>query len=357
MPKIRENGVDTLKGFLILLVVFCHMPASPMFVFATSFSYWEPLWDKLSDMIPFILYFHMPLFLAASGFFVKKFSVFFLKKRTLLLLVPYAFLFFVEKVEPLIYHHISYNEFLDSMTTIFIGNHPLGKTILWFFPALLIFNILFSLYKKYFSPTLLLIICGLWLIVFFNIQQVAKWHFLGFIPWGFDVVFYMFPYCLLVDYFYRQRHLIGKNYLMSWLLIILSGIVITLVEPLKIISPFHFRIDLAQLSVPYTMIGYFAMCSLSIGILLIFLRIQKENLLAFVGKYTLPIYVLHLFILTRFHNVLYRLSVANDIFQSGLFIFVYSVFSFLGTIILSIFISKLLVNISTKFKYIGMVNH
>src|SRR3989339_331462 len=321
--------IDRIKGFLIILVVFCHMPATPMFDFVGKYSIWQYLWTRINDIIPYIL------------------------KRAKFLLVPYVFWFFIEKLEPLIYHHITMSEFVNSLPNIFYGNHAKSQTILWFLPALFILNVFISLYRKYRSVYFLVTFSALWLLFFFNIEFIAKWHVKGLIPWGVDVAFYLSPFCLVVDYVHRKYKI---SEIFSYLLVIFSTIIITYIESPKTLSSFHFRIDLAQLSVPYTLIGYAAMCALSIGILSIFMQTKKESILSFVGMYTLPIFVLHLFILGRFHNFLYRVTIFNTFFSNGLFIFMYSILSLFGTIFLAIIISKLLIKSSSLFKHVGMIN-
>jgi fucose 4-O-acetylase-like acetyltransferase len=81
---MRNLKIDTLKGFLIILVVIGHIP----------FSYFSlQTITPITIFSSWLYFFHMPLFLAISTLFIKA-NIKWLGKRFLLILSPYLFWFF-----------------------------------------------------------------------------------------------------------------------------------------------------------------------------------------------------------------------------------------------------------------------
>lgn len=80
----RDLKIDSLKGFLITLVVIGHIPFG-------SFNIEKV--DSIKYFTQWLYFFHMPLFLAVSVLYIKdNYNWFF--KRASLILIPYLFWFF-----------------------------------------------------------------------------------------------------------------------------------------------------------------------------------------------------------------------------------------------------------------------
>jgi len=80
----RDLKLDSLKGFLIILVVIGHIPFGSFNLEKTEILKYFTQW---------LYFFHMPLFFAISVLFIKtKYA--WLVKRASLILVPYLFWFF-----------------------------------------------------------------------------------------------------------------------------------------------------------------------------------------------------------------------------------------------------------------------
>ena len=77
----RDLNLDSLKGFLIVLVVYGHFPFEYFSIEKSGF---------LINTIALVYFFHMPLFLAVSAIFVKP-SYDRLINRAALILLPYMF--------------------------------------------------------------------------------------------------------------------------------------------------------------------------------------------------------------------------------------------------------------------------
>ena len=81
---IRDSKIDSLKGFLIILVVVGHIPFGNFNI--------EKV-DAINYAIRWFYFFHMPLFLVVSVLFIKS-EYNLLIKRASLILLPYLFWFF-----------------------------------------------------------------------------------------------------------------------------------------------------------------------------------------------------------------------------------------------------------------------
>jgi peptidoglycan/LPS O-acetylase OafA/YrhL len=184
----------------------------------------------------------------------------------------------------------------------------------------------------------------------------VSWHLAGLIPFGIDIVIYLLPFIFILNFIYKKRDLFLKlNVLVYGCTALLAGVLIYAFEPIKTTTEYLYRIDFAQLSVPENLFGYFTMSLLSGSLLMVFLKI-KNDWLSWVGKYTFPIFLMHIFILSRFTGLLKRLlgGVPEHFHLDG-WVFLYSFFVFISVVFIPIFISRCLMHFSEKWKYIGMV--
>ena len=244
------------------------------------------------------------------------------------------------------------------------GNYLLLRSHLWFFPALFITNIGYSIYRLYdrrslevckylnYSPAVVVLL--LWVWMFTKIQRIAILHAFGIIPFGIDIVFYLLPFFIVLDSVYKNRVAMCRIHLLVYIIIIIISInLISYFEPLKTHVPLIKRIDLAVLSVPNTMIGFIAMCTLSAGIMMLFLKLGRVKFFIYLGTYSLPIFVLHHVVAARVNIVLSHLMKLFN-FNDTLVFLIY-LLSIILSIFIPIIISKGLMKILPVFRYIGMV--
>lgn len=325
----RDLNLDSLKGFLIILVVFGHFP----FEF---FSIEKP--SILINFIAFVYFFHMPLFLSISTLFIKS-DYNWLIKRASLILTPYLFWF--------LYYHwpILITAPNDFFTKLFMGNWASLKSVFWYLPALFSLNVLFFLFYKQ-NKFFKIIFIAISFLVYVSSNKIMLLH--DVIPFGIDVALYIFMLTLFIKFVYLNRNWLQKiNITLTILIIIISSLILFYLEPIKMHTQWHSRIDLAQFSVPITIIGYITFIILNVFFFLLFFKIKSNQILSFVGIYSFPIFILHLIIL-------YKLPLSfkfDNIILNTLFMLV----TFILSIILPIVFSKFLMRISDKFKYIGLV--
>jgi peptidoglycan/LPS O-acetylase OafA/YrhL len=246
---------------------------------------------QLSSRISsFIYFFHIPLFLGMSAIFIKG-NYNWLIKRATLILLPYVFWFLYE-------HKIMFFENTNVFfAKLFMGNWDSTKSIIWFLPALFSLNFLVFLFIKG-SKVFKMILLIASILTFILSNQIVIIH--NHIPFGIDVALYLFILTYFIKATYEHKDFIEKiKFPIIIIMILTSTFVIFTFEPLKTLSRFHARIDLAQFSVPVTIIGYISFIILSISIFIAFMKIKSNKILAFVGLYSFPIFLMHLTVLYK----------------------------------------------------------
>lgn len=343
---MRDLRIDGLKGFLILAVIWGHIGVLSSMITTADTSLWERFVLHVSVWVP-VNYFHMALFFALSILFVQPFSAKLLKKKSLVLLLPYLFWFIWPIRDSLLLHPVEIG------WNIIFGNWDHLLSILWFLPACFSVNIYYALYRKYQNRSWRWLFWFAWVTVFILIRSIAPLH--AWIPFGVDLAVYLFPYLWMVDQIYQRRSWIQQQSIWYLLLLVpayLASIrLIDYFEPIKQYSHYWTKIDLAQLNVPFTVPGLFGFMLLSAVICVAFLRLPPLPGLAKIGRYTLPIYLFHLMVLGK-------LALAFN--QTQLFanpwVFCLAMLAvFPTTVFISIGVSKLLSKLSPYAKYIGMV--
>jgi len=225
-----------------------------------------------------------------------------------------------------------------------MGNWSTLNSIIWFLPALFSLNLLFFIFYK--SNQLVkysLIILSI--ISFIFATQIVNYHY--DIPFGFNVAVYLVLLTYLIQYIYNHKEKILKiNYIYIFGALILSSMLLFLYEPTKTHTGWHNIIDLGQFSVATTILGYMSFLILNLSIFILFMKINSNKFLSLIGTYSFPIFLLHLIVLYKVSNFIKFNSSFLNIF--------FLIFCFALSILLPIIISKFLIKISEKFKYIGM---
>jgi len=329
----RDHAVDNLKGVLIILVILGHGGL------LTAFK--SP---SLNFVQEYIYLFHMPLFFGLSALFVKSFSRQYLLRRFLQLMVPFYFFVIIDPtnipgsgVAPLLLH-IS---FLDIVKTVFIGSGSYLQSALWFLPTLFLCDLFFSvLYKYRFNKIIVLVFGAIFCAVLFSSNRIQMEH--DHIPYGIDIAIYIAPLLFLLHYVYKNKSRLLKYNAMLYVAgIILSSFLILYLMPEKMQNGVSRRFDLAQFYVPDTLWGYALICLLSACIFLLFLYIDRVTIFSRIGLYTLPIFIFHTY--PWFDGLQYL--------PPALFLLI----SVVGDVLVGIALSKLLMKLSPKFSWIGMI--
>ncbi|MBU0671006.1 acyltransferase family protein, partial [Patescibacteria group bacterium] len=84
---MRDLKIDSLKGFAIVAVIIGHLCVLTSGITTANENLWLNIDLVIETVLP-VYYFHIPLFFAMSILFVKEFSIKFLKKRFVQILVP-----------------------------------------------------------------------------------------------------------------------------------------------------------------------------------------------------------------------------------------------------------------------------
>ena len=290
----RNLKVDSLKGFLILLVVLGHLPFS-------HFNIEKSLIIKNIGMM--IYFFHMPLFFAISTLFIKK-NYEWLIKRAFVILLPYLFWYFYGHKRLLLENPLNF------LSDLLMGNWTSLNSILWFLPALYSLNILFFIFERLkIKGRALMIILSV--LAFIFSEEIMSIH--QNVPFGFDVALYLFLLVFVIRLIYLNRLYFEQcHYLAIILLLTLSSVLLFYFEPIKTHTEYQSIIDLAQFSVPVTVFGYVSYTILSCTIFILFLRLKGNKILAYIGYYSFPIFLLHLIViyktstLIQFDEIIYK---------------------------------------------------
>jgi len=325
---MRDDKIDSLKGILILLVVYGHIPFGYFNIEKGVF---------LGGVTSVIYFFHMPLFFVISSLFVKQ-EISYLKNRFYFILIPYiVWYFYIHKRDILIS-----GDFLQHIGNIFLGNWYGLESIIWFLPALFSLNFLIFLYYKYnYQVKTTLIFFSV--VTFLFAKELSEQH--NFIPFGLDVAVYLLPLVVFAKYIYNNKNTLRLNNYILVMSFVIGTSLLLLFEPVKTHSNYHAIIDFAQFSVPYTVVGYISFIIVNLSIFFFFINNRSSKIFEYIGKYSYPIFLLHLIILYRF-----------EIKQENMYVNIsFLLLAFILSIISPIILSKILMKISNRFKYIGMV--
>jgi len=337
--KTRDHAVDNLKGVLIILVILGHGGL------LTAFK--SPSFNFVQE---YIYLFHMPLFFGLSALFVKSFSWDYLLRRFLQMMVPFYFFAIIDPINivfrimhpglgvaPLLFHL----NFLDVIKTVFIGSGFYLQSALWFLPTLFLCDLFFSAVYKYRCNKIVILVSGaIFCVVLFLAKQIQVQHV--HIPYGVDIAIYMVPLLFLLHYVYKNKfRLLKYNAVIYVAGIILSSFLIFYLIPEKTQNGISRRFDLAQFDVPANLWGYALICVLSLCIFILFLYIDRVTIFSRIGLYTLPIFLFHTY--PWFNGLQYL--------PPALFLLI----SVVGDVLIGIGLSKLLIKLSPKFSWIGMV--
>ncbi|CAI0825718.1 Fucose 4-O-acetylase and related acetyltransferases [Serratia quinivorans] len=266
MSKKRDLSFDLLKGTLILLVIIGHvLPGSAS-----------------SGLRGAIYFFHMPLFLGVTGYFIRRYFldagvVSILKKYKWRMIIPYLLAFVVYSAYDL--YMAAKAGGISVKTLIGLGLYPYYH--LWYIPAVIIFvfytliiyrnNILLGLFL------LLSAALSIWWYCYADVMEdkYALLKFIGDKRFYYYYSFFLLGFCIS-DWSARIKPL----FLMP--IVIASGMLSYHVPNETLVDAILWYTFNASL-----LCMLLGMCK---G-----LDLQKENLLVKIGQVSLPIYLWHVF--------------------------------------------------------------
>ena len=256
--------------------------------------------------LPEWIYFvHIPLFLALSCLFVKPFTLLAQSRRGLQILVPYGLWLALEQPRRLLEHPAGL------LRDAAMGNWAHVPSILWFLPALFTTNLLLALGRRALAggPRRRWAVHGAALLLgggaFVLAPRLAQVH--DQIPFGADVALFLLPFLWGLGQVWRHRAALSKR-CGPWLApgalaaLLLGGVAVRVCEAVKTHGGYARRVDFAQFSVPETLPGYLGMALMGAALVVLASRAPRLPWLAVIGRYSLPIYLLHyplLYALTR----------------------------------------------------------
>lgn len=348
----RDVSLDALKGYLIILVVLGHLSLANFFGSYPDSKHYLTIRSVLDTEK--IYYYHMPLFLAIGGLFVRPFSLDVLRSTAIAVLVPYfAFAFAVA----LVFDPVGdLTKIAERAGPVLMGNNFYLKSILWFLPALFCCRILVSLWllipKGKVHRRALVLLAVVWALYFWQTAQIHQIHIAGRIPFGIDIALYLMPLLLLLRFGYAGGW-IARVPWYAWALGAVAGyIAITVFEPVKM---YNYRVDLSNYNMPVTIAGVAGFFLLSVSVFGLFQKfgsMPPVRFLAFFGTFSFPIYLLH----DQFmYGTLVQMIQSGGGSISAWHATGWALGACVAGIILPIVLSKIVMRMSNDFRLIGFV--
>ncbi|WP_394135671.1 acyltransferase family protein [Aliivibrio fischeri] len=318
--KDRDKSLDSIKGVMIIFVVFGHI------IYKGDFRY---LFQNIHDLV---YIFHMPIFLMLSGYFFKcNLTVDWLKNITVKLVIPYllSFSFYL-----FILYIVEFWGGIDTSNHV-SGLHDAIKSILvspfasyWYLHSLIIFSLLFYIssflcFKLNINYFILPSTIVLYSILHFSIFQFNVKYFYwvaGYIWLG-----YVF-HSLLQSY---NNSCVNKVDFITF-------VIITLVVSLNLISDFDLKRTLISILV--------------FSLLYLFFNVFKLNWLSFIGRNSLLIFLFHVYFL-NLSKLMSNVFISFD--GSGT---VFLLFSLIFSIVGSLFLGRLIERLNMSRFILGTSN-
>ena len=273
----RIYWIDNLKAFAIFLVVFGHyeiMPAAKTYVYS----------------------FHMPLFFFLSGLFfdARKYRTYhiFIKKRILKIIVSYLIFACLQLIFNLIKNMIDHNQInLGSFISQEVINILIFKNY-WFIWALLVTEMIYWQIKKHISQnSVLLLLVAISSVVGYLLNTVLSFILNFPLLWAFKLTFSTIVFYAIGNIFKDNILAIDwREFLNRYTTLII------LVLSANFIAYGFFFSSHQSISVtnPQNYFFFYLLAFSGIFNSIVFIQLLcKNNLLSFIGRNTLIIYVLH----------------------------------------------------------------
>ncbi|KHT61260.1 hypothetical protein RJ44_00430 [Alteromonas macleodii] len=300
----RLEWIDSLKGISILLVVYYHCIILPYTAPFKSELFSKTIFDSFNYFIAYNLApLRMPLFFMISGFLVsssvvrkswKEVS----EKRIYILVYVFVLWSIIQNFSILLLGSESSQEGLNN--SIYAKNIidfaqllALGSNSLWYLYALVVYFVVTKLFNKYGLALLLIAACAS--------LSLMNWKF----PFPYkSMVYCFFFFALGVFYGGAIFSYVNQLSLKRGLIILAVGLCCTLF--MKFV---HFEVNIVK-SLVYIYIFTFT-------VMLLFKFGLKLKILSFLGRRTLPIYIMHRPILEVTLVIITPLITRIDIFNKS----------------------------------------
>lgn len=291
---MRNLYLDSLKGVAILLVVIGH-------VIQTFVSNWQEY-----PAFKLIYMFHMPLFIAISGYFfslsVKKYTfITYIKRIASRLLLP-SFCWGIINSLALTINKFIHNKPIDSTYCLHII-----VTGLWYLTLLFILSSFGAIIHHYFSKYKWVA----WGIIYFALTFIIPYN-----TWMHNELWFLLPFFLFGTYYYKHNK---------------QSLCIAIIASFLLIICFHkysFKYSMYEINallpnerlIAYTIRNLSALSGI-IVISYLCLQLNKlkayQSVFCYIGGLTLPIYVLHQYFLhfnksLNYHtlNIIYIIGIS-----------------------------------------------
>ena len=295
ITKPRIDWIDSLRGFAMVLVVYCHN------------------FPIIND---YIYSFHVPLFFFVSGIFHPNIAIsrvkYEFKKRFITIMIPYylwALLLFV------FWYFIGKNFGNSKKLDLSIAENFIGVLVgqggsrymdwgipLWFLPCIFSVFIIFSLIRLVSNTYLQYLFISLSVVIGFYSSIVWEWTF-----WSMDVA-------LISTVFYGLG-----SYLKDWIrttnpkniVILLLGVIHV------VIQQYNGKVDMYRSNYGINLFFFYSNALLACAFFVfLFRKLPKIKVLAYIGRNTIPFLALQIRTLTLLKGLL-MLSFGFTIFHFG----------------------------------------
>lgn len=272
----REGWIDVAKGIGILTVVFGH--------------------SGDSTLVPYLYWFHMPLFFIISGYLHKQPQTLdgvlnYNLKRTVQLLVPYVsfylLILFIQKVGL----HQSMTITMNDLEQLLLGGQRLDGSFgpFWFITTLYLTQVVFSfLLRAKNNKLIFLVIIAFYMLSFLDSSTAL---FSKDVIWNANVTLIAIVY-YYVGYLLKNRHSIFNRYT----LIICLTIIVVFIS-FNVSGFYGYSLNMKTVVYNNFLLDLIIPISFSLIVLMLSRCIEKSqfgNGLSFVGKFTLTIMYLHI---------------------------------------------------------------
>lgn len=281
MGRIREQRYDIAKALAIYLVVYGHL-----------------LNSMADDPTILITFCHMPLFFYISGYFFQRSTLRYsllkcINRRIKSLLLPYLIWSGVSWIANACMIYLKGNGSISAVVCEFIDIFGLARSV-WFLIELFIVMVLFLILKSFGEKIkcnlMITEICG-WLIL--SVFVPGKWFAFYKFKW-------LFPFFLL-GYFISQKPEVVKNiYSKGYCYIGLLFFVLAKLFYVEEYFEEYITFDYGSIKGILFGVVYYMVSGLGVSLILFCaekIKIKKwGNIFADFGRYSMDIYVLHMFL-------------------------------------------------------------
>lgn len=307
--KSRLGFIDIARAFAIIFIVIGHTLVHS---------------SNCSIIFKLLYSFHVVLFFIISGYTFKiennesKFK--FIKKKFIRIMVPYfiwatlfliPYMLFGQNVGSNLGTNSSF-DLLNQIVNVLYGNGNLSalkqNSSLWFLPALFSMNIFYYFVVKFIDKYK--INKGLMLVILFAIGFISSSFLSVILPWGVNTVLNVGVF-FYIGYLFKELELLNRNKIFKLRYMVIA-LIIGLVSSLVNIS-----ISCIDYSYGNYFLCFLSGLCLSLVIVYISYKIDKNKIFEYIGKNTMGILIFHKLIVLIFQT---KLGMISDLLRNSSFV-------------------------------------